>query len=1054
MGKGSAKSPDAAGKNRLGGFRIVRKIGQGGMGAVFQAVQESVDRPVALKVLPPRLARDKEYLGRFFREARAAARLNHPNVVQAIDAGEADGYYYFAMEYVEGPSVIELLQQGSMPRDQVLRIARDIGRALEAAHGAGIVHRDVKPANILLASDGTAKLADLGLARETTSRATGLTQEGLAIGTPDYISPEQVRGEADVDGRTDIYSLGATLYHMLTGQPPYTGGSGNEVMAKHLSEPVPDPHRVNPAIPLAAARVVRKAMAKDREHRYQTAAEMVQDIARALAQEEARERPQPAPPRSHAPERRRGPKLALAALVIIVLAAVAVAIVLRPREPAGPQSGGPTDLPAPRPVPREKRKTVKTDDAERLRELRAWVERNPERYATALRRCRDLLADLRDASVRGEAEQLHERVRAEGRQAADQAFEGIAREAAGLEKAGNYDAAIQRYGDLPDELEPLLEERSEAAVAALKTRAEARTAPVLQKAQELADSGEPKKGLDLLATLDGVRYGGVQKEVASLRERLRKQIEAAQPDPGVALARARKEFEALLGSVDAALAKDDVAGAVRLVKAARADEAMGPVDELVGALAESVDALPDVVAGQRRAAVERLSKLTGSFVGLRTAGGKVSGALRSVDEKTIVVLTTTADGQKKVEVPVASLGYETLARFGGGELPDTPVGAMAVAIRALAHRDAAAAGPALKAAEGHPLHAYYHRKFEMVRLGRVEVAAREAWEAIETGAEKEPIPVDEMRPLRERVERFEKEYGETTFAKSVADEVRELKRRLVPVFEKWPFDADEACRRQKVTAAVLGTPVTKTVKLADDVELKLALIPAGEFIMGSPRSERGRSKDEFQHRVRLTRPFYLAISEVTQAQWTAISGRNPSRFRGPRHPVDSVSWKDCRQFIRKLNQRTGGRFRLPTEAEWEYACRAGATTPFYFGRRVSTKNANYSGKGIYQTGTYEGKKRTVPVGQFAPNAFGLYDMAGNVIEWCADPYAAYPIGAVEDPLPAKATGTRVMRGGSWYANSSWLRSASRYHDEPGDREWFSGFRVVLDICNGGEPGPK
>ncbi|MFO7900327.1 MAG: SUMF1/EgtB/PvdO family nonheme iron enzyme, partial [Planctomycetota bacterium] len=1004
-------------------------------------------RPVALKVLPPRLARDKEYLGRFFREARAAARLNHPNVVQAIDAGEADGYYYFAMEYVEGPSVIELLQEGSMPRERVLRIARDMGRALEAAHAAGIVHRDVKPANILLASDGTAKLADLGLARETTSRATGLTQEGLAIGTPDYISPEQVRGEADVDGRTDIYSLGATLYHMLTGQPPYTGGSGNEVMAKHLSEPVPDPRRVNPAVPLAAARVVRKAMAKDREHRYQSAAEMVQDIERALAQEEARERPRPAVPRSHVPEPRRGRKLALAALVLIVLAAVGVAIALRPREPAGQQSGDPNDLPTPRPVPREKPKTVKTDDAERLRELQEWVDRNPERYTAALRRGRDLLADVRDPTVRGEAEQLLETIRADRRRAADEAFDRIEQEAAGLEKAGDYDAAIRRYGALPEELGPLLEERSRGAVAALKKQAEARTEPVLEKARRLADAGEPKKGIDLLETLDGVRYADVGARVASLRERLRKQIEESQPDEQEALARARKKFEVLLESVDAALEKDDVAGAVRLVKAARADEALRPVDELVGALAEAVDALPDVVAGQRRGAVERLSKLTGSFVGLRTADGKVSGTLRSVDDRTIVVATTAADGQKKAEVPVASLGYETLARFGGREPPDTPVRAMAVAIRALAHRDAGAAGPALKVAEGHPLHAYYHRKFEMVRLGRAEVAAREAWEAIETDAQKEPIPVGEMRPLRARLERFEKEYGETAFARSVAGEVRELKRRLIPAFEKWPFSPEEARRRQKTTAAVLGVPVTKTVELADDVELKLVLIPAGEFVMGSPKSERGRDvdgddTDETQHRVRLTEPYYMGACEVTQAEWRAITGRNPSRFHGARHPVDSVSWKDCQRFLRKLNRRTGGHFRLPTEAEWEYACRAGSAAPFYFGNRVSIRLANYRGKGVYHIGEKRSRERTLPVGSFDPNAFGLYDMAGNVIEWCADWYADYKPGATTDPTgPEKGT-ERVVRGGSWYGASRFLRSACRYKQPPDAHKSHTGLRVV------------
>ena len=268
--------PDTQKRQRVGGYEILAKLGQGGMGAVFRATQLSMGRTIALKILPPRLAKNKEYVERFFREARSAAKLDHPNIVQAIDAGLADGYHYFAMEFVEGKSVEDMLQGGAaLPEKQALEIVRDIGRALNYAHEAGIVHRDIKPANILLTAEGVAKLADLGLARETATTAANLTQAGFAIGTPDYISPEQVRGEKDLDGRSDVYSLGATLYHMLVGQPPSAGGTGNEVMAKHLAEPVPDARRANPQVSRAAARVAWKAMAKDRERRYKTAGEMV-----------------------------------------------------------------------------------------------------------------------------------------------------------------------------------------------------------------------------------------------------------------------------------------------------------------------------------------------------------------------------------------------------------------------------------------------------------------------------------------------------------------------------------------------------------------------------------------------------------------------------------------------------------------------------------------------------------------------------------------------------------------------------------------------------------
>lgn len=284
MGSGDQSQKDGSGSGkRVGGYEILSKLGQGGMGAVFKARQVSVNRVVALKILPPRLAKNREYVERFFREARSAARLNHRNIVQAIDAGEAGGYHYFAMEYVDGQPVSDLLKGGQpLPERQALEIARDVARALAHAHEAGIIHRDIKPANILLASDGTVKLADLGLARQATGAESGVTQPGFAVGTPDYISPEQVRGETDLDGRCDIYALGATLFHMLVGRPPYAGGTGNEVMAKHLSEPVPDAFKENPNVSRAASMVAWKAMAKERERRYQTALAMVQDIEAAL----------------------------------------------------------------------------------------------------------------------------------------------------------------------------------------------------------------------------------------------------------------------------------------------------------------------------------------------------------------------------------------------------------------------------------------------------------------------------------------------------------------------------------------------------------------------------------------------------------------------------------------------------------------------------------------------------------------------------------------------------------------------------------------------------
>ncbi len=195
----------------VGGFEVLEKIGVGGMGAVYRARQVSLDRMVALKVLPPKFAADETFVDRFVREARSAASLNHPNIIQGIDVGSADGYHYFAMELVPGESLSERMKrEGFVVEDDALKITREMAEALKHAHGRGLVHRDVKPGNILLGLDGVSKLADLGLARRSVD-SSSTTQPGKAVGTPFYISPEQARGEEDVDIRADIYSLGATL---------------------------------------------------------------------------------------------------------------------------------------------------------------------------------------------------------------------------------------------------------------------------------------------------------------------------------------------------------------------------------------------------------------------------------------------------------------------------------------------------------------------------------------------------------------------------------------------------------------------------------------------------------------------------------------------------------------------------------------------------------------------------------------------------------------------------------------------------------------------------
>ncbi len=224
-------------------------------------------------------------------------------------------------------------------------------------------------------------------------------------------------------------------------------------------------------------------------------------------------------------------------------------------------------------------------------------------------------------------------------------------------------------------------------------------------------------------------------------------------------------------------------------------------------------------------------------------------------------------------------------------------------------------------------------------------------------------------------------------------------------------------------------------KRAPAVGLKFSRIPAGEFWMGSLEGEKGRSAHEVRHRVRISKAFYMSVYAITQTQYAAVMGTNPSECKGDNFPVGNVSWMDAEAFCRALSKQTGLNTRLPTEAEWEYACRAGTGTPYNFGRTITAKQANYSG--------YYGAEVT-PVGHFPPNAWGLYEMHGNMWEWCSDWYGDYSHGDATDPKGPSSGSYRILRGGAWGEEPWQCRSAHRGVNAPGCRDKWTGFRVAMD----------
>jgi serine/threonine protein kinase len=277
-----AEEEDLSGST-LGSYRLVRKIAEGGMGQVYEAMQTKLDRKVALKILTDRLARRPEFMQRFEREAKAAAALNHPNLVQVHDFGESDGRLYLIMEYIEGQDLsARVAQMGRLPVAEALNVIEQAALALKAAHDKSIIHRDIKPANLLRTSDGRIKVSDLGLAKVLTDDSD-LTATGAGMGSPHFLAPEQASDASQVDHRADIYSLGITLFFLVTGKRPYEGPTAYSVVLAHANKPLPSGLELGIELPEEVEAFIQRLTAKNPADRYQSYDALLSDLARVKA---------------------------------------------------------------------------------------------------------------------------------------------------------------------------------------------------------------------------------------------------------------------------------------------------------------------------------------------------------------------------------------------------------------------------------------------------------------------------------------------------------------------------------------------------------------------------------------------------------------------------------------------------------------------------------------------------------------------------------------------------------------------------------------------------
>jgi len=787
------------------GYELLKKLGEGGMGAVYLARQKSMDRLVALKILRRNLARNQDFVGRFVREARLAGKLDHENLVRALDVGESGDYHYLAMEYVDGRNLSALLREkGVLPEKEALELVLQVARALEYADSHKIIHRDIKPDNIMLTADGVAKLTDLGLAKQTGSE-THITQTGVMVGTPHYVSPEQARGEQDVDIRGDIYSLGATLYRLVTGSTPFEGSTAAVVMTKHLNEEPPPPREVNPNVSHNTSRIIYRAMAKNREVRYQTPAELIADLRAVLAgrvprnarsrraRDTASTRPvDRVPGRRRAGRTVRGeapvsggrlplPLPALLGLAAGVLLAAGLGIWAMTGGKEGPGELPPPPPPKKNPVAPEKPPEAPREDKnheDMFKYAEDFWKKNPDRYASARRKFK-LVRKEAAGSVWGmRADDMVKAIDEARGKAAGIIFAAVRDKADDLEKAGDYDAAIATWREVPERFADLLKSRYRRQRADLEKRAAARVGAALEAAEKLSRAGRPAEGIAGLDELKSLKYAAASGRIAGLRARLEKEKRNV-----AALAEKRRLAEARsqLGSI-----LDDFDRLMLAGKYAKAGETIGAKRKaadvnVVALVATELDAAEKVAGALEKYSGQRAGALQG-LIGKDVVLTRKDKTVHRVKITRVDAGSFFVERRFKMMGQWQTTGYPIkFTELAAGELdrllpgfkPADADGRVAAALLAIAGKDFVAAGKALALAEKHPLHRRYAELLDERRLGAVEAAAKRAWE---TGVEiREKYDLAGARKLLVALKAFEQDHGKTKFGSGKAQEIAGLR---------------------------------------------------------------------------------------------------------------------------------------------------------------------------------------------------------------------------------------------------------------------------------------
>jgi serine/threonine protein kinase len=588
----------------LGGFELCERIGQGGMGSVFRARQKDLGRDVAVKLLAPRLSQNARFVQRFMREARAAGRLSHPNIVAAIDVGESEGFHYFAMEFVAGESLGKLIaRDGPLPLARALAITSEVAQALDHAHERGLIHRDIKPDNILIDHDGRSRVADFGLAKAVGSEAE--PGGGNFVGTPAYVAPEQVRSDPDIDCRADIFSLGVVLFEMLTGQRPFTGSNPVAVAAAVVSEPLPSVRKIRRDVPLAVARLLDRMTAKNRADRFATPA----DLLRALDSATKAPRPAARPPAlggapGAAPaqqprrvtQRRRQSHtgayvfafLAIGGLLALLVylagpgrksktsSREAVSVNAEQREPPPDTTGKMVDNTA-------KRLLAQLNSENR--KAKAFAASNPSAYVSQMQRYQRILENFPPATRRSldseglavvkQAENELARLEAAAAKAASEELARRSTKADALMEDGNLAAALRLFETFPTELRTAQGMRElQTLRGKYRTRAAEAFDVLDEKGRELVRENELEKARALYASVRGIGITTIETRVTRAIQQIDDLVRRQEK---VDVAKARAAYPVLAKAALAQIAAHEYDAARKALDAAVVDPHLLPI---------------------------------------------------------------------------------------------------------------------------------------------------------------------------------------------------------------------------------------------------------------------------------------------------------------------------------------------------------------------------------------------------------------------------------------------------------------------------------------------